>query len=365
MLHVMLHATVDHPALTLFLMTSSRWQTAAVSLPPKLYHAWNADLTFQSLARFHLHVQLDGMRTWRDLRPAGCRKALLDFPQLQVFSSDTVGAWSQILSWRSKFPRLQCFEQTGILDAQLYATGVSFTAPLAMVSAPLLTSALFHPEKAISSGFYNTVMTCPICDEYPNMRILRLRGTSAGYSHFFSKFRLPCLEALSFEDSNLGGDLAFPSPLVAPTGQHLQQLEVPLQNANDTNSLVVFLRTTPRLHRLELRARTHFDISHTIRAVLVDEGALLPELTDLVISSMNQNGVLISGAFVEAIKHRRSGAAQVAKLQEVLVDFVTAIVDEDVVAAFNDLLSDGLRGALKNRPWEAYSGWTRSLDVDS
>ncbi|KAF9033456.1 hypothetical protein BDZ89DRAFT_1062916, partial [Hymenopellis radicata] len=298
----MLHATVDHPALTVFLMTSSRWQTAAVSLPPKLYHAWNADLTFQSLTRFHLHVQLDGLETWRDLCPPSGRP-LLDFPQLQVFSSDTVGAWAQILSWGSKFPRLQCFEQTGILDARLFA-GVSFIAPLAMVSAPLLTSALFHPEKAVLSAFYNTVMTCPIRDAYPNMRILRLRGTSAGYSHFFSKFNLPCLEVLSFEDSALGGDFAFPSPLVAPTGQHLQQLEASLQNENETHRLVAFLRTTPRLHRLELRTRTHFDVSHTIRAILVDEAELLPELTDLVISSMTQYGVLISGAFVDAIKHR-------------------------------------------------------------
>ncbi len=69
----MLHATVDHPALTVLLMTSTRWHTAAVSLPPSLYHAWNENLTFQFLTTFHVHVQLNGLRVWRDLRPPSGR----------------------------------------------------------------------------------------------------------------------------------------------------------------------------------------------------------------------------------------------------------------------------------------------------
>ncbi|KAF9033458.1 hypothetical protein BDZ89DRAFT_1130973 [Hymenopellis radicata] len=200
MLHVMLHATVEHPAMTVLLMTSSRWKTAAVSLPPSLYHSWDApDLAFHSLTRCHMHVQVDGLQNW---------------------------------------------------------------------------------------------------------------------------------------------------------------LEVPLQNANDTNSLVALLRTTPRLGQLVLRARTCFDISHTIHSVLVDEKDLLPDLADLAITSMDPDGVEVSDAFVEAIQHRRSGAAQVVKLQEVSVDFV-ANIDADVVAAFNGLLSDGLRGALTFR----CSGMDHTVDM--
>ncbi len=200
------------------------------------------------------------------------------------------------------------------------------------------------------------------------MRVLRLCGSSKGYNNFFSKFKLPFLDILSFEDSDMrGGDFAFPSPLVEPTGQHLQELKVSVQNATDKAGLVNFISGTPKLLRLELVARTHFDISSMVEAVLDSEKDLLTELTDLVITSMDPSGVVISDAFVEAIKRRRStGESRVARLQEVLVNYVTH-VDDDVKDAFESLLSGGLRGALEigsdeiDLSTEMYLGWSNIL----
>ncbi|KAF9033446.1 hypothetical protein BDZ89DRAFT_1062906 [Hymenopellis radicata] len=344
-LHVMLHATVDHPALTVLLMTSSRWKTAAISFPPPIYRSWNAPtLSFRSLERLHLHLQLNRLHTVRDIK-GGHRRVHMDTPQLRSFSSDTAAAVPLVI--QPAYSRLERFEQTGALDEQALSgmKGVSFVAPMIMVLTPLMTSALFHVSQAVPDIIYSAVVKYTIHDAYPRLRALRLCGTRTGYSHFFSKFNLPCLELLSFEDRESGSHPAFPSPLIAPTGQQLEQLTVPIHNANDTDSLVALLRTTPKLCRLELRTRTRFDISHTIQAVLVDEKDLIPELTNLVLSSMDPDGMAVAGVFVEAIKHRRSGEGQVAKLQEVLVNYATD-VDADVVAAFNDLLSDGLRGAL-------------------
>ncbi|KAF8883376.1 hypothetical protein CPB85DRAFT_1258839 [Mucidula mucida] len=67
-LFVALHATVDLPAMTVILMASKRWQTAAISFPPPIYRLWNVPgLSFRSLAKLHLHLQLDGLHTLHDV----------------------------------------------------------------------------------------------------------------------------------------------------------------------------------------------------------------------------------------------------------------------------------------------------------
>ncbi|KAF9051222.1 hypothetical protein BDZ89DRAFT_529231 [Hymenopellis radicata] len=202
MLHVMFHGTMDHPAMAVLLMASSRWRTAAVSLPPPVYYSWDApNLSFCSLATCHLHVQLNGINGLQTA-PEGHTRVNLDAPQLQAFSSDTAGVWSQLI--KPRFPRLERFEQIGALDEHLSPCGVSFVAPLVMASTQLsmaVTSAVFHVEKAVPDMFYARVLKRPIRDSYPTLRVLRLRGTSTGYRHFFSKFTLPRLELLSFEDT--------------------------------------------------------------------------------------------------------------------------------------------------------------------
>ncbi|KAF9033455.1 hypothetical protein BDZ89DRAFT_551286 [Hymenopellis radicata] len=92
MLHVMLHGTVDHPAMAVVLMASNRWRTAAISFPPPIYRSWDVpDLSFRFLEKLHLHVQLDGLPTLLDVT-AGNRALQLDTPQLRAYSSDTAAA---------------------------------------------------------------------------------------------------------------------------------------------------------------------------------------------------------------------------------------------------------------------------------
>ncbi len=75
----------------------------------------------------------------------------------------------------------------------------------------------------------------------------------------------------------------------------------------------------------------------------------LSDLTNLVITILNMNGVKISDTFVKAIKQRYFRESKAAKLKEVWVNYV-AVNDVHIMATSTVLFSDGLRGRLKFAP---------------
>ncbi|KAF9033438.1 hypothetical protein BDZ89DRAFT_1062898 [Hymenopellis radicata] len=339
-LDVLAHGTSDHPALTVLLLSSTRWSTAAVSFEYHVYRSWNAaQLIFSALTRLHVHVQLPDIFL--------ARQVLLSLSTRNAtsFSSDTPGAFVILFNLSAEAP-IEIFEQTGCLDVDLSQHGISFVAPAMIIAKPSLISARFHLTRAVPQRLY-TKRFKGVRDDYPNIRVLKLSGTQIGQTDFFSRFTFSRLRELSFDDVVDGCEddeiLFFPSPMIHPTGQDLKKLKVSLQNAADTDNLITFLRTTPKLCHLELTLRTRFDISFTMKSILMDEQDLIPALTRLIIVA--KEGADIAHDFVESVRHRRSGEDKMAQLDEVVVDYV-AYVDEHVEAAFNALLSDGLTGTL-------------------
>ncbi|KAF9024618.1 hypothetical protein BDZ89DRAFT_114669 [Hymenopellis radicata] len=344
-LNVLAHGTSDHPALTVLLLSSTRWCTAALSFEYQVYRSWNAaQLILSALTRLHVHVQLPDIDLARDLLHSlvKCGLIIITCPQLRSFSSDTPGAFVMLFNLYAAGP-IEIFEQTGCLDIDLQGqSGISFVAPAMIIAKPSLISARFHLTRAVPPQMYSSRYKA-VRDDYPNIRVLKLSGTQIGQTDFFSRFTFPRLQELSFDDVVDGCEddeiLFFPSPMIHPTGQDLKKLQVSLQNAADTDKLIAFLRTTPKLCHLELTLRTRLDISFTMKSILVDEQDLIPALTRLIIVA--KEGADISHDFVESVKHRRSGEDKMAWLDEVVVDYVVS-VDEHVEAAFNVLLSDGL-----------------------
>ncbi|KAF9048275.1 hypothetical protein BDZ89DRAFT_1057855 [Hymenopellis radicata] len=348
-LDVLAHGTSDHPALTVLLLSSTRWRTAAVSFEYQVYRSWNAaQLIFSALTRLHFHVQLPDIVLARQVLRSLARRdiIIITCPQLRSFSSDTPGAFVLLFNLHAEAP-IEIFEQTGCLDVDLFQHGISFVAPAIIIAKPSLISARFHLTRPVPPQLYSGRYK-PVRDDYPNIRVLKLSGTQIGQTDFFSRFTFPHLQELSFDDVVAGCEddeiLFFPSPMIHPTGQDLKKLQVSLQNATDTDNLIAFLRTTPKLCHLELTLRTRFDISFTMKSILMDEQDLIPALTRLIIVA--KEGADIAQDFVDSVKHRRSGEDKMARLDEVVVDYVVSI-DEHVEAAFNALLSDGLTGTLK------------------
>ncbi len=336
-----------HAQVLVLLLSSYRWQTAAVSFPSSIYRSWNvADITFTTLTRLHFNVHLPRMAV-SDLQLGGKFLARIRCAQLRIVSSDTPAAFVTLFSLPYLEAPVTVFEQSVCLDVDLLPCSDSIVAPNMILNYPLLHSAQFHLTKELPMFYerrqFNDVR------EYPNLRILKLSGTHTGRAHFFSKFIFPRLEELSFDDNVKGfgvnDHLSFPEPLNSPTGQELKTLKVSLDaDPCERRKLIAFLRTTPAMRHLELTFRARFDIDLTIKSILVEEQGLIPGLSRLRI--IGKGGVEISLDFVQSISHRRLGTHVVARLDEVVVDYVVYI-DERVKAAFNALLSGGLTGTLK------------------